>query len=119
MGKNFRANFYFDGRTSHPLDTTGWYPGRSFGRSPVVSSPNSSGIVFRLGSRTQHRLSGDGMNRTGRRSDPLPLGLHLSLVLLLNLHLKLRMQMELITMLARKLALVDASAKRAQPIERC
>jgi hypothetical protein len=36
----------------------------------------------------------------------------ISLILLLNLHLKLRMQMELITMLARKLALVDASAKR-------
>jgi hypothetical protein len=35
----------------------------------------------------------------------------ISLILLLNLHLKLRMQMELITMLARKLALVDANAK--------
>jgi hypothetical protein len=32
----------------------------------------------------------------------------ISLILLLSLHLKLRMQMELITMLARQLALADA-----------
>ena len=34
----------------------------------------------------------------------------ISLILLLSLHLKLRMQRELITMLARKLALADAHA---------
>jgi len=34
----------------------------------------------------------------------------ISLVVLLNLHLKLRTQMELVTMLARKLALADATS---------
>jgi len=37
----------------------------------------------------------------------------ISLILLLNLHLKLRMQMELITMLARKLALTDGSPRQS------
>ena len=36
----------------------------------------------------------------------------LSLIVLLNLHLKLRTQMELITALARKIALADAPAAR-------
>ena len=42
----------------------------------------------------------------------------ISLILLLNLHLKLRMQMELLTMLARKLALADpkrAVSRRVGP----
>jgi len=38
----------------------------------------------------------------------------LSLIVLLNLHLKLRTQMELITALARKIALADARPARAQ-----
>jgi len=36
----------------------------------------------------------------------------LSLIVVLNLHLKLRTQMELITALARKIALADAPAAR-------
>jgi len=38
----------------------------------------------------------------------------LSLIVVLNLHLKLRTQMELITALARKIALADAQPTRAQ-----
>lgn len=38
----------------------------------------------------------------------------LSLIVVLNLHLKLRTQMELITALARKIALADAQLTRAQ-----
>ena len=38
----------------------------------------------------------------------------LSLIVLLNLHLKLRTQMELITALARKIALADARPARVQ-----
>jgi hypothetical protein len=36
------------------------------------------------------------------------------LIVVLNLHLKLRTQMELITALARKIALADAQPTRAQ-----
>jgi hypothetical protein len=42
----------------------------------------------------------------------------LSLIVLLNLHLKLRTQMELITALARKIALADARPARAQAGQR-
>jgi hypothetical protein len=42
----------------------------------------------------------------------------LSLIVLLNLHLKLRTQMELITTLARKIALADARPARAQTEQR-
>ena len=42
----------------------------------------------------------------------------LSLIVLLNLHLKLRTQMELITALARKIALTDARPARAQTEQR-
>ena len=42
----------------------------------------------------------------------------LSLIVLLNLHLKLRTQMELITALARKIALADARPARAQTEQR-
>jgi hypothetical protein len=42
----------------------------------------------------------------------------LSLIVLLNLHLKLRTQMELITALARKIALADARPARVQTGQR-
>jgi small membrane protein len=42
----------------------------------------------------------------------------LSLIVLLNLHLKLRTQMELITALARKIALADARPARVQTEQR-
>ena len=42
----------------------------------------------------------------------------LSLIVLLNLHLKLRTQMELITALARKIALADARPASAQTEQR-
>jgi hypothetical protein len=41
----------------------------------------------------------------------------ISLIMLLNLHLKLRTQLELITLLARKIAIADAARSLASPSE--
>jgi hypothetical protein len=53
-------------------------------------------------------------HRPRRRSRPLHLGGHQP-DQLLNLHLKLRSQMELITLLARKIAIDDALRSAPQP----
>jgi small membrane protein len=42
----------------------------------------------------------------------------ISLIMLLNLHLKLRAQLELITLLARKIAIADAARSLPSPPER-
>ncbi|MFL5091879.1 MAG: DUF2304 family protein [Xanthobacteraceae bacterium] len=42
----------------------------------------------------------------------------ISLIMLLNLHLKLRSQLELITLLARKIAIADAARSLPSPSER-
>jgi hypothetical protein len=68
-----------------------------------------------LGSCTQHNLA--ELVGIGRGADLiLYVWVCISLILLLNLHLKIRMQLELITMLARKLALaMEVLGKSGRP----
>ena len=94
------------------------YAWTEFRRSPVVSMLSmvltAAGLYFVWVPAHSTYLA--ELVGIGRGADLiLYLWVCISLILLLNLHLKLRMQMELITMLARKLALVDASAKRVDP----
>ena len=94
------------------------YAWTEFRRSPVVSMLSmvltAAGLYFVWVPAHSTYLA--ELVGIGRGADLiLYLWVCISLILLLNLHLKLRMQMELITMLARKLALVNASAKRVDP----
>ena len=91
-------------------------PGRSFGGRPVVSTLSmvltAAGLYFVWVPAHSTYLA--ELVGIGRGADLiLYVWICISLILLLNLHLKLRMQMELITMLARKLALIDASPTKS------
>lgn len=82
-------------------------------RSPAVSSlaavVSTAGLYFVWVPRHSTQLA--ELVGVGRGVDLiLYLWVCISLILLLSLHLKLRMQMELITILARKLALIDSAS---------
>ena len=91
-------------------------PGRSCGGSPAVSMFSillaAAGLYFVWVPAHSTYLA--ELVGIGRGADLiLYVWVCISLILLLNLHLKLRMQMELITMLARKLAVIDASPTKS------
>ena len=65
------------------------------------------GPLLRVAAPAQHATRGTGGDRPRRRSH-FYVWVCISLVVLLNLHLKLRTQTELITTLARKIAIADA-----------
>ena len=97
------------------------YAWSEYGRSPVVAVLTllvaSAGLYFVW--MPEHSTQLAEAVGIGRGVDLiLYIWVCLSLIVLLNLHLKLRTQMELITALARKIALADTRPDRAQTEQR-
>ena len=103
-----------DDRSIHPVAVLGRDPALRLGRIPALSCGGNSGCIRPTAGLyfvwfPSHSTQLAELVGIGRGVDLiLYIWVCISLIVLLNLHLKLRRQMELVTLLARQLAMSDA-----------